>query len=223
MPKRVHTYGHCLRRVQLLGARPDCRSCRLPPPAALARTLHLVALGDSLTAGFGLPPGQGFPEALERALRAKGYDVEVANAGVSGDTAADGLARYDWARAGGDRCADRRTRRQRHAARARSGRGQGRAGGDPDAGARRLISPRCCRHARRAQSGRRLPERGSTRSIPISPSNSASRSIRSFSTAIAADPKLNQKDGLHPTREGVEKIVANILPAVEALLNGLKG
>ncbi len=63
---------------------------------ALARTLHLVALGDSLTAGFGLPPGQGFPEALEKALRAKGYDVEIANAGVSGDTAADGLARYDW-------------------------------------------------------------------------------------------------------------------------------
>jgi acyl-CoA thioesterase-1 len=44
-----------------------------------------------------------------------------------------------------------------------------------------------------------------------------------FLDGIAADPRFNQKDGLHPTREGVEKIVANILPAVEALLNGLKG
>jgi len=64
--------------------------------AAAARTLRLVALGDSLTAGYGLPPGKAFPDRLEAALRAKGWDVKVINAGVSGDTAADGLARYDW-------------------------------------------------------------------------------------------------------------------------------
>ena len=64
--------------------------------AAAARTLRLVALGDSLTAGLGLPPGKAFPDRLEAALRAKGWDVKVVNAGVSGDTAADGLARYDW-------------------------------------------------------------------------------------------------------------------------------
>ena len=64
--------------------------------AAAARTLHLVALGDSLTAGYGLPPGKAFPDRLEAALRAKGWDVKVINAGVSGDTAADALARYDW-------------------------------------------------------------------------------------------------------------------------------
>ena len=58
--------------------------------------LRLVALGDSLTAGYGLPPGKAFPDRLEAALRAKGWDVKVINAGVSGDTAADGLARYDW-------------------------------------------------------------------------------------------------------------------------------
>ena len=66
-------------------------------PAAAARTLRLVVLGDSLTAGLGLAPGKAFPDRLEAALRAKGWDVKVVNAGVSGDTAADGLARYDWA------------------------------------------------------------------------------------------------------------------------------
>ena len=65
--------------------------------AAAARTLRLVALGDSLTAGLGLPPGKAFPDRLEAALRAKGWNVKVINAGVSGDTAAGGLARYDWA------------------------------------------------------------------------------------------------------------------------------
>jgi acyl-CoA thioesterase-1 len=65
--------------------------------AAAARTLRVVALGDSLTAGLGLAPGKAFPDRLEAALRAKGWDVKVMNAGVSGDTAADGLARYEWA------------------------------------------------------------------------------------------------------------------------------
>ncbi|HLJ71396.1 MAG TPA: GDSL-type esterase/lipase family protein, partial [Roseiarcus sp.] len=65
-------------------------------PAA-ARTLHIVALGDSLTAGLGLPAGQSFAAVLQQKLRAKGYDVAVENAGVSGDIAADGLARLDWA------------------------------------------------------------------------------------------------------------------------------
>src|SRR5271157_3437653 len=64
---------------------------------ASARTLRLVVLGDSLTAGYGLPPGKAFPDQLQAALGAKGWDVDVVNAGVSGDTAEDGLARYDWA------------------------------------------------------------------------------------------------------------------------------
>ena len=63
---------------------------------ASARTIHIVALGDSLTAGYQLPESAAFPNALQRGLRAKGFDVEVSNAGVSGDTATDGLARLDW-------------------------------------------------------------------------------------------------------------------------------
>lgn len=63
---------------------------------AADRPVRIVVLGDSLTAGLGLPADQAFPAKLEQALRAKGLAVEVTNAGVSGDTAASGLARLDW-------------------------------------------------------------------------------------------------------------------------------
>ncbi|AHF86019.1 acyl-CoA thioesterase [Rhizobium leguminosarum bv. trifolii WSM1689] len=64
--------------------------------AADARTINLVGFGDSLMAGYQLPPGDGFPEKLQTALKAKGLDVTIANAGVSGDTTTGGLARIDW-------------------------------------------------------------------------------------------------------------------------------
>ncbi|WHO73806.1 arylesterase [Rhizobium sp. BT03] len=64
--------------------------------AANARTINLVGFGDSLMAGYQLPPGDGFPEKLQVALKAKGLDVTIANAGVSGDTTTGGLARIDW-------------------------------------------------------------------------------------------------------------------------------
>src|SRR3954464_8226762 len=63
---------------------------------ANAATINLVGFGDSLMAGYQLPPGDGFPEKLQAALKAKGLDVSVANAGVSGDTTTGGLARIDW-------------------------------------------------------------------------------------------------------------------------------
>ncbi|MDE2364099.1 MAG: arylesterase [Hyphomicrobiales bacterium] len=66
------------------------------PVAAEARVLRIVALGDSLTAGLGLPEAASFPSVLERRLKKDGFDVEVSNAGVSGDTTTDGLARLDW-------------------------------------------------------------------------------------------------------------------------------
>jgi len=62
-----------------------------------AGTVKLVVLGDSLTAGYKLPQGTGFPEQLQKRLDKEGYQVTVANAGVSGDTTAGGLARLDWA------------------------------------------------------------------------------------------------------------------------------
>jgi acyl-CoA thioesterase-1 len=68
----------------------------LPAPVRAAAPLRLVALGDSLTAGLGLPAEAAFPAVLRAALAKDGQAVEIANAGVSGDTAADGLARLDW-------------------------------------------------------------------------------------------------------------------------------
>jgi len=63
-------------------------------------TVTVAALGDSLTHGFGLPPAEAFPAQLEAWLRARGHDVAVLNAGVSGDTTAGGLARPDWTLSG---------------------------------------------------------------------------------------------------------------------------
>lgn len=64
--------------------------------AALAEPVRIVAFGDSLMAGYQLNPGESFPERLEEALKARGHDVVIANAGVSGDTTSAGLARLDW-------------------------------------------------------------------------------------------------------------------------------
>ncbi len=72
--------------------------CLAAPVAApaLAETLEVVALGDSLTAGYGLPPEEGYVPQLQAWLQAQGQDVVVMNAGVSGDTTAGGLSRLDW-------------------------------------------------------------------------------------------------------------------------------
>ncbi len=64
--------------------------------AAKAEPYRIVGFGDSLMAGLGLNPGESFPEKLEKALRNKGHDVVIANAGVSGDTSSGGLSRLDW-------------------------------------------------------------------------------------------------------------------------------
>ena len=64
--------------------------------SASAETISLVGFGDSLMAGYQLPPEDAFPARLEKALKEKGLDVTVANAGVSGDTSSGGLARIDW-------------------------------------------------------------------------------------------------------------------------------
>ncbi len=66
------------------------------PAAASAEPLRIVGFGDSLMAGYGLSPGESFPEKLQEALRAKGHDVVIDNAGVSGDTTSGGVSRLDW-------------------------------------------------------------------------------------------------------------------------------
>ena len=185
--------------------------------AQSAAPIRLVALGDSLTAGYNLPAEAAFPAALERALRAKGYAVEVANAGVSGDTASAGLDRLDWSVPDGT------------------------DGVIVELGANdmlRGLDPAVPRKAIEA-----VVERLKARGIPVMLAGMyASRNLGQayvenfdglytsiakehglvlypfFLDGIAGDRSLNLPDGLHPTARGVEVIVARILPTVERFL-----
>ena len=185
--------------------------------AAAARTLRLVALGDSLTAGLGLAPGKVFPDRLEAALRAKGWDVKVINAGVSGDTAADGLARYEWA-----------VPPDANALIIELGANDMLRGLKPEATKATLaaiLDKARAAHLPTLLAGMRAapnlgPEYASQFSA-IYPALAKAYDVPLypfFLDGVAGDPKLNQPDGLHPTADGVEVIVQKILPSVEALM-----
>jgi acyl-CoA thioesterase I len=179
--------------------------------------IKIVALGDSLTAGYNLPASAAFPVKLERALRAKGHMVEVVNAGVSGDTASGGLARLDWSVPDGT------------------------AAVIVELGANdmlRGLDPKVTQQALE-EIVRRLTERrivvliAGMRAIPNLGINFANGfepiypEIASkydallypfFLDGVAGDTKLNQRDGLHPTAAGIDVIVAGILPKAEELI-----
>jgi acyl-CoA thioesterase-1 len=185
--------------------------------AAAAKPLKLVALGDSLTAGYGLPSGQAFPDVLARALKAKGWDVEVVNAGVSGDTAADGLARFDWS-----------VPEDANAIVVELGANDMLRGADPattevtlshilakarDAHMAILLAGMVAAPNYGEDYKRRFdaiyPELAQTFGVTLYPF---------FLEGVAGDRPLQLGDGLHPNRAGVERIVEGILPAVEAVL-----
>jgi len=179
--------------------------------------IRLVALGDSLTAGYGLPQEAAFPAVLERALKAKGYNVQIANAGVSGDTASGGLDRLDWSVPDGT------------------------DGVILELGANdmlRGIDPEVPRNAIET-----IVERLKERHIPVMLAGMrASRNLGHayteqfdslygdiaqkhglvlypfFLDGVAGDASLNLQDGLHPTAKGIEIIVGRILPTVEKFL-----
>ena len=188
--------------------------------AADARPLKLVVLGDSLTAGYGLKSGEGFPEQLGAALKAGGFDVDVVNAGVSGDTAEDALARFDWSvPADGDALivelgANDMLRAQPvAAAKAAIGQVLEKAAALKMkvlvAGMLATSSlPRDYRDAFQAM----YPELAASASASLYPF---------FLAGVAGNPKLNQADGMHPTKEGVAIIVKAILPSVEDLLRSI--
>ena len=185
--------------------------------AAAAMPVEIVALGDSLTSGYGLGPGEAFPEQLEGALRERGYDVSVANAGVSGDTALDGLARLEWSvPAAADIVI------------------VGLGAND----ALRGIDPAITRNALSDIVGR-LTARGQAVLLAgmLAPPNLGEEYAAAFDAiypeiaaqyevplypfllkGVAADATLNQADGMHPTAAGVAEIVEQILPAVEPLV-----
>ncbi|KMO20244.1 GDSL family lipase [Methylobacterium platani JCM 14648] len=185
------------------------------------RPLNLVALGDSLTAGYGLPAAAAFPLQLEAALKARGHAVTVANAGVSGDTATGGLDRVDWSVPDGTdgvilelgandmlRGTDPAvTEKALDAIVARL-----KARGIPVLLAGMRAAPNLgTDYGKRFDAiYPRLAERYGLILYPF------------FLDGVAGDRSLTLPDGLHPTKDGVATIVAGILPRVEEFLTRLR-
>ena len=190
--------------------------------SAAAETTRILALGTSLTAGYGLPEVDAFTGQLEAALRDQGYDVEVLNAGVSGDTTAGGLSRLDWSLADDPDFAI-----------VELGSNDGLRGIDPDTTRENLdailarlsaagiptlftgmYAPPNMGDAYEARFNPVFPELADQYDVPFYPF---------FLEGVAGDPSLNLDDGIHPNPEGVSIIVAGILPYVIDLLaqNGL--
>ena len=184
---------------------------------ATADTVNIVVLGDSLTAGFGLEPGEAFPEQLEAALKTRGHDVVVTNAGVSGDTASGGLARLDWS-----------VPAEADAVIVELGANDALRGIDP-AVTEKAIGEIVSNLKGRGQSvllagmlaPRNMGDAYAAAFDAIYPRVAEKEGVslyRFFLEGVAANASLNLDDGMHPNAEGVRVIVENILPAVEDLL-----
>jgi acyl-CoA thioesterase-1 len=182
--------------------------------------VRLVVLGDSLSAGLGLPATDAFPAQLEKALKDKGLNVTIGNAGVSGDTTSGGLDRLDWSVPEGTQGAILEL-----------GANDALRGTDPKvtrAALDDIIKRLKARHVAvlvcgmlappnygadyAAQFNAIYPELAKKYDVPLYPF---------FLDGVAADTKLNQADGMHPTAAGVAIIVQKILPAVEAFVRGI--
>ncbi len=189
----------------------------LPAGAQQARPVSIVALGDSLTAGYGLGPGDAFPVRLQAALKAKGVDVTIQNAGVSGDTSSGGLERLDWAVGEGV-----------DAVILELGANDALRGIDPAVTRRNLDAIITKLKEKRIAvllTGMLAPPNmGGTFAAafnPIFPELAAKHGVLFdpfFLDGVAADASLNLSDGMHPNAKGVDVIVRRILPKVEELI-----
>lgn len=188
----------------------------LSSPAA-AEPYKIVGFGDSLMAGYGLDTGQSFPEKLEKALRDRGHDVVIVNAGVSGDTTSGGLARLDWSIPDGTQLVIL------------------------ELGANdmlRGVQPGLTRKNLEAMISR-LRERGidvllaGMLAAPnlgpeyqsdfdaIYPQLAAEYGVQLypfFLDGVAGQPQYLLDDGMHPNAAGVDRMVAGALPTIEKLL-----
>jgi acyl-CoA thioesterase-1 len=192
------------------------------PSAAGTRPIKMVVLGDSLSAGLGLSASAAFPERLQKTLKAKGIDVDMTNAGVSGDTSSGGRDRLDWSVPDGT-----------EAVILELGANDALRGLDPKVTREALSDILTRLKARKiavllcgmvappnygsdyaARFNAIYPDLAQSFGVPLYPF---------FLEGVAADAKLNQADGMHPTPEGVDVIVKNILPSVEALVGALSG
>ncbi len=192
------------------------------PPAAGTRPIKMVVLGDLLSAGLGLSASAAFPERLQKALKANGIDVDMTNAGVSGDTSSGGRDRLDWSVPDGTDVVILEL-----------GANDALRGLDPKVTREALSDILTRLKARKiavllcgmvappnygsdyaAHFNAIYPDLAASFGVPLYPF---------FLEGVAADAKLNQADGMHPTPEGVDVIVKNILPSVEALVGALSG
>jgi acyl-CoA thioesterase-1 len=187
----------------------------------LNKPVKMVVLGDSLSAGLGLPAPEAFPIKLQKALNDKGIGVDMVNAGVSGDTSSGGRDRLDWSVGEGT-----------EAVIVELGANDALRGVDPAVTRSALseilgrlkargiavllcgmLAPPNYGHDYADRFNAIYPELAKAFDVPLYPF---------FLNGVAADAKLNQADGIHPTAEGVDIIVHNILPSVEALLGTIK-
>lgn len=190
--------------------------------SASAAPVRIVALGDSLTAGFGVAPEDAFPVRLQAWLKAHGIDAQVANAGVSGDTTAGGLARLDWAMA-----------EPADAVLVELGANDALRALDP-ADARKNLDAILTRLDQRKVKVLLLGMKSlanwgadyASAFDAIYPALAEQHHVLLypfFLDGVALQPKLNQPDGLHPNARGVGVIVDRVGPYVLRLLNGAGG
>ena len=179
--------------------------------------MKIVVLGDSLSAGFGLPEEAAFPAKLALAIKAKGISASVANAGVSGDTASGGLGRLDWS-----------VPQDTEAVILELGANDALRGIDPKltrSALDTILTRLASRHISVLLAGMRAPRnmgpdfaKAFDAIYPTLASTHAVVFYPFFLDGVAADPKLNQGDGMHPNAAGVDTIVARMLPRVEELI-----
>jgi acyl-CoA thioesterase-1 len=190
--------------------------------SARAEAFTIVGFGDSLMAGFSLGPGQGFTDRLQAALKAKGHDVSIANAGVSGDTTSGGLARLDWSVPDGTRLVILEL-----------GANDMLRGVSPDIPEKNLDAMLAKLKARNIPvllaGMRAAPNLGSDYQKAfdaIYPRLAAKYAVPLypfFLDGVAGHPDLQLEDGLHPNPRGVDAMVQRILPTVEKAIAENKG
>jgi acyl-CoA thioesterase-1 len=192
------------------------------PAAGNTKPIKTVVLGDSLSAGLGLPAPAAFPERLQKALKDKGIAVDMINAGVSGDTTSGGRDRLGWSVPEGT-----------EAVIVELGANDALRGIDPKITqsalsdiltrlkARKIAVLLCGMYAPpnygsdySARFNAIYPDLAKSFGVPLYPF---------FLEGVAGDTRLNQVDGLHPTAEGVDVIVKNILPTAQAFLGAIAG
>jgi acyl-CoA thioesterase-1 len=190
--------------------------------SARAETFTIVGFGDSLMAGFGLGPGEGFTDRLQAALRAKGHDVTVANAGVSGDTSSGGLSRLDWSVPDGTRLVILEL-----------GANDMLRGVSPDIAEKNLDEMLAKLKARKIAvllaGMRAAPNLGAdyqTAFDAIYPKLAAKYDVPLypfFLDGVAGESGFQLEDGLHPNAKGVDRMVERILPTVEKAIAAVEG